>query len=189
MSEKHPAIAGLSVGLKTLQEAARAPQVALLALRPTGLVLITQYGIDQVGIDLAQMLWARRRAELERGEIARRGAAMLWPLFDGPELVGAIFFDHAPSAFPDEASRADAASMATRLHRVYMPYAETSYLEARPTQAKALDDFLETQLIMALIRWAGNVAAVSRSLGISRETVYTRAARYDIDITEFRRKK
>lgn len=177
------------MGLKALQEAAHAGQAALLAVRNSGLVLITQHGLDQVGIDLAQVLWIRRQADVQRGQIVWRGPALLWPLFDGPDLVGAIFLDHAPSTFPDDASRADGAAMATRLRRVYLPYPETSYLEARPTQARALDDFLEDQLVIQLMRWGGNVAAVSRSLGVSRETVYTRAERYNIDITEFRRKK
>lgn len=177
------------IGLRTLAEAAGAYAAALFATRSTGLALLTQIEITQGPLDITHTAWARRRARLEDGHIERYGAAVVWPLFDGPDLVALVYLDRAPQGFPDDETRETAAVLAARVGRSQLPVAMNSYLTTRLNDPRALEEFQRDQLAVSLHVSGGNVAASARQLGVSRQTVYARMDRLGVELSEFRRRR
>lgn len=174
--------------LVTLAEAAGATCAVLFTPRSTGLALVAQVDVDQLAFDIANGTWTRRRDALERGEILRKGSAVLWPLFDGRDMKGLVYLNRAPEDFPDEKSREDGAVLAARLARATVPLPASSYLTTRLIDPNVTDEVLADQLALMLELQGGNISAVARRLGISRVAVYARAERFGVDIHKYRRR-
>lgn len=189
MDPQGPATSRIRLLLVTVAEIAGATCAALFAPRASGLALVVQFEVNQTAFDIAYGGWARKRDELEAGRCVRYGKAVLWPLFEGRELVAVVYLDRAPQDFPDDLSREDGAVIATRMRRLSIPSPFTSLSTTKLSARDALREMQRDQLATTLSELNGNVSAAARHLGIARETFYARAHRLDIEIAEFRKRR
>ena len=175
--------------LSLIVEDAGAKCGIVFAQRGEGLAFVAQCNMNQRGMDLAYACWARRREDLKAGRLIRYGGAVVWPLFQGPELAAFIYLDQAHEKFPGPASQQDALRLLQRMADTRVASPAASYLAAGIAFAEAGDQFQADQLAMALESTGGNVTAAAGLLQISRETVYARAEEHDIDIDRIRDKR
>lgn len=154
-----------------------------------GLALVTQIEMDQQAWDIPHALWARKREQLEAGHIERYGFALVWPLFDGPKLVGLVYLNHARDGFPDEKSREDAALLAARTASLNISVMLNSYLTTRLLDPSAVEELQRDQVAVSLDFAGGNLSAAARQLGLSRQAFHARAVRYGIDPSMFKKRR
>lgn len=179
--------AHLRILVAGLSERAGATCGVLFATRESGPVLADRFEVDQTALSIVYSAWARRRHELQAGAILRYGTAVIWPLFDGPQLVALVYLDRVAATFPDDGARHLADDIRDRL-RGLTTTTLSSYLAVG---VNALEAGLEVQrdhLMMALDFHHYNVAAVALLFGVARDTIYRRADRLGIDILEERRR-
>lgn len=188
MNSDDPIPRGVRIALATLARAAGAGHVVLYAPRPKGLALVAQIEIDQRAVDMVHVAWARKREQLEAGMIVAYGLSLVWPLFDGPHLVGLLYLDQAPDGFPDEKSRATAAVLAARLTTVTVASVVNSYFTTRLADPNLLDELVRDQTAVCLDANGGNVTQAARQLGISRQALHARAAKFGLDLDLFKQR-
>ncbi len=173
--------------MSALASAAQASVCAVFfATQGGGLSLVWQASLDQTALDLVHAAWARKREELEAGRMVRYGLALVWPLFDGPRLVALAYFNSAIEEFPTEASRADAALLAARLATMRPEIALSSYMATGLSQPGAVEEVKRDQIYVAVDACQGNVSLAARRLGLTRQALYLRAAKLDVDIAAIR---
>jgi hypothetical protein len=172
--------------MQALARAAGASVCALFVPRPTGLILACQDELDQKTLDITNSAWARRRELLEAGHPVRFGVALVYPLFDGPNLVGIAYFNSADEAFPNEESRADAALVAARLNAWQVQAGRGSYLTTGLSPTGFVVEAMRDEIAIALNDAEGNVSSAARRLGLTRQGLYHRADSLGIDLTAFR---
>jgi DNA-binding NtrC family response regulator len=130
--------------------------------------LETALNIDQAAIDAVTLAWTGRRAQLERGEVVRVGRSALWGSRDQAGLVALAYVMPAPDATPSQPQR-DVCKLAVEHIRRTAKPSIVAEVASEPDP--------DEQLQLALSKCAGNVAATSRLLGVSRQTVYERMDR------------
>ncbi len=189
MDSKEPALTHLRVLVAALAERAGATSVVLFVPRDAGPALVAYHDVTQAALDIAHSVWARKREELRAGRIVSYGHAVVWPLFDGPELAAFLYLDRTPPDFPDDDSRAHGADITARLRRVLLPSRVATYLATGLSLAEAADEVERDRLVMALDLCGGNVTAAARHLGITRETLYKRAHRLEVEIRKVRQRR
>lgn len=189
MDSFDPPVATLRALLTLIRDEAGASTGAVFAPRGKGLALLAQRDIDQKGLDLAHACWARRRREVNAGQVVLYGCTVLWPLFDGPELVALIYLDRAREGFPNDACRQDAARLVRSLNGVRATSPAVAYLNAAIPMAEAANAFQADQLAIALQTSNGSVAGAARLLNVTRETVYERVDRFGLELESFRPKR
>lgn len=188
MSVNDPQNARLRLALSALGHLSGALHVALFAPRGPGLTLVANHDVDHVAMELATAAWARKRERLERGEVLPYGGATIWPLFDGPTLVAFVYLSVASDDFPTAEMRRLGADIVERLRGVNVPTATTAYVARGMSLAEAQEEAVRDAMITVLERLNGNATAAAAVLGISRETLYSRADRLSIDIPAFRKR-
>ncbi len=186
MDSNDPHVGKLQALLELVRQDANSARVALFAPSGKGLSLLAQKNIDQSGLDIAHACWVRQRREIDAARPFLYGCALLWPLFDGPELKALLYLDRVREGFPDDTSREDARRLLRIMTNVRVGSPVAAYLDAGIVATKVADSFLADQLAMALQGANGNVTSAARALGISRETVYERVDRFGIDLETFR---
>lgn len=181
-------MARLEVLAKLAAQDAGAKRSAVFVPGPKGLGLVAQFGVDQGVLDLAQAGWASHRTKLCAGEAVRYGRSALWPIFRDGSLIAVIYLEATPADFPDDAGRDNMAQIASTLRYVDPPTAIASYLSCGLTHAESVDEIKRDQLAVLLDFFQGNVAAVARHLGVTREMVYLRARAAKLEVNAYRPK-
>lgn len=179
--------AHLRILVAGLAERAGAACGVLFATQESGPVLADRFEVDQVALSIVYSAWARRRHELQAGAILRYGTAVIWPLFDGPQLVALVYLDRASGAFPDDGARQLADDIRDRL-RGTITNTLSTYLAVGVNAIQAGFEVQRDHLMLTLDFYHYNVAAVAQLFGVSRDTIYRRADRLGIDIMEERRR-
>jgi hypothetical protein len=172
--------------LAALAERTGASCAVLFVARDTGPVLAVRQEVPPAAMDLVSSAWARKRELLQAGRLVPYGDSVIWPLFDGPKLVALVYLDRVRSGFPNDECRQNGADITDRLRRINPPSLMGSYLAAGLSLTEATQEVARDQLATALALANGNVTGAARLLGITRETVYKRAHRLDLDIKGFR---
>jgi hypothetical protein len=173
----------LAVHLKAAAALAEAQVAALFVpARDGSLELRAGESLDQAGIDCARIAWAGHQAELRRGITQRMGVSVVWPILLGTELVAVVYLDQVHAGFPEQHQESHARVLAERVRTLAMPKALGPYIAALADRRSDV----RRQLEVALRQVAGNVSAAARVLGVNRDTIYERAARFSIDLAAFR---
>lgn len=171
----------LATHLRAAAEMARAQVGALFAVAAAGRIeLSASLNLDEVGLDTARAVWKTQAEALSRGELVHVGDAIVWPLLAGPRLAGLVYLDRAQPGFPSTHDRAHGDVIAARLQAVRRRGAAAAVAAEAPEEGNA------RLLRVALRQTAGSVAAAARIIGCNRDTVYYWAAKYGIDVNEFR---
>ena len=147
-----------------------------------GLELAAQIDIDQAAWDATHITWERRRSVLQQGLIVWFAGAVLWPIVDGGELVAVIYLDHSRAGFPEAHEQANARVIATRIRHLGRPVEYRPYVAA--VAGREEDQRRDLEIILR--QTAGNIMLTADILGIDRQTVYNRAARFDLDLKSYK---
>lgn len=188
MSVNDPQNGRLRLALTALSHLTGALHVALFAPRASALTLVANHDVDHLAMELSTGAWLRKRDLLERGEVLSYGGATIWPLFDGPALVAFVYLSVAPHDFPNPEVYRLGVDIVERLRGVNVPTATTAYVVRGLSLAQAKEEAVRDAMIIMLERLNGNATAAAAMLGISRETLYSRADRLGIDIQTFRKR-
>lgn len=187
MSKKDPATLRLRILLETLADHAGSESCALFMPRQFGLGLVAHTHVDQLTLDVVNGVWVRNQEKLEEGSTVAFGSALVWPLFDNRKLVGVLFLDKAAPTFAeDEDARTCVGEIVARLRRIVPPTLFNNYLAIGLTLIDARREAERDQLIMALRVAGGKIRATARLLRVTRETIYQRAAKFEIDLDAFK---
>ena len=174
---------------------------AVFTLAGDRLLLFASRGVDQHGLDAAQVVWSSRSDSLRRGEafyapesgavaglkaMARQGPASLTvvPVLQDSILVALLYIDAAQPHFLNNADR-DRLSKFARI----IAKAVTRTAEPKASRAEAWETYLERtpvedmereKLLLLLNRNEWNIARVARLMGVTRRTIYLRLQRHNI---------
>ncbi len=173
----------LSVHLMAAAALAEAQVAALFVPTPDGaLELKAQRELDQAGWDVTHVSWRMQQRALREGQIVRVGTALVWPLRAEREVVAVVYLDQAHAGFPEEHERLHGRVLLERVRSLGRPHPLGPYVAsvASPEAEQ------RRQLEVVLRQVAGNVAAAARVLGVNRDTIYERAARLAVRLSEFR---
>lgn len=172
----------LSVHLEAAAELAGARVAALFVPTPSGLELRAQKDLLQPGLDATTVAWATQERKLREGHLVRTGDGLVWPLLLGKELAALVYLDQARPEFPEEHEAVHGQVLAMRARRLIPPRPLGPFVAsvASPEAEQ------RRQLQIVLRQVAGNVTAAASVLGVNRDTVYERAARFGLDLGLFR---
>ncbi len=172
----------LSVHLAAAAALAEAHVAALFVPTASGLDLKAQRELDQKGLDVAHASWNMHQPALREGRLVRIGAAVVWPLAADGRLEALVYLDQAHAGFPEDHERLHGRVLLERVRSLGRPHALGPYVAsvASPEAEQ------RRQLEVVLRQVAGNVAAAARVLGVNRDTIYERAARFSIRLSDFR---
>jgi len=138
-------------------------------------------GLDQAGINSVTVAWATRRSQLRRGEPARVGTGLVWPLRSGGDVVAIIYLDRAAPGFPTPDDEAHGRLIAERVRTSR----ETS-VGVRLAREAPLDEEMRRLIDVALRETGGNVSAAADVLGMHRDTIYYWASKLTLDLADYR---
>jgi hypothetical protein len=173
----------LSVHLAAAAALAEAQVAALFVPRHDGgLELKAQRELDQAGWDVTHVAWSAHHRALRQGQVVRVGPAVVWPLKAEGQLVAVCYLDQTRPGFPEEHETQHGHVLAERVRSLGRPNPIGPYVAsvASPEAEQ------RRQLEVVLRQVAGNVAAAARVLGVNRDTVYERAARFALNVDDFR---
>jgi len=143
----------------------------------------------QMAINVAGTAWAapRTRATLQRGRLMRLPAEALWPVMHDGEVVGLVYLSATCSDFPAQRHETTMERLVYHARRLMPKPPAYSMIEAAlESVSLGLEEFRLLQIEALLARFSGNVSAVARKLGISRDTVYDRCRELGVQPRQFR---
>jgi transcriptional regulator with GAF, ATPase, and Fis domain len=169
------------------------------------ITLFASRGIDQAVLDSVQVVWARYKETLHKGETfyvpdratERRlpsetgdkpsaASFAVVPVFDGETLVALLYVD---SLDPHFCASHDLERLTKFSRIVAKAVNETTPDRGRVRSADAWETYLERtpvedmereKLLLLLNRNEWNIARVARLMGVTRRTIYLRLQRYNI---------
>jgi hypothetical protein len=164
--------------LTAMREASEASVAALFVVHGDSLPLEAGLNVSERDLQNVKLAWSTARREMVRGGVLRIGSAAIWALTDDVGLIGLAYLQPAGLDVPLPEQRSLGKLMAVHLRRL---------AQSAASDEEALSEIdPDEQLRLALHRCAGNVSAIARLLGISRPTVYERAAKIGLNPRDFR---
>lgn len=146
-------------------------------------------GAQQAAINVAGTAWAaaRTRSDLRTGRVLLLKSEALWPLIDDGDVSALVYLSAVPADFPADRHRATLGRI-TYHARKLVPRDPTYDLveTALETVSLSLREFQLVQIQALLGRFAGNVTAVAKRLGVSRDTIYARCRELGVSPKQFK---